>query len=902
MHKRYQDTTAQPAHATTPARRFGIVLLWMMLAAVPVWGLSGAGLSTAQTVVHVDANAPDGGDGTAWGSAYNLLNSALTEANGGTGAYEIRVAAGVYYPDENNPSASLPSFAIERDGIRLLGGYPANSYQSGGGMRNPDANPTILSGDVDQDDANADGNFIAETAGDIQGTNHSPVVYIAVKTFEVANPTPITPATAVDGFVITAGRDGGFSTGGLLVEASGDLDAAPTLANLSFQGNVVGLVARTTGTSGDTGAAAPLVANTTFTGNTSPNSGAGARYTGIVGGSLSNVTFANNVAATNGGGLSVGGAATGETQSVSVTNATFQNNRASEQGGAVYVGGNASGSTTTLTLDRLRVWGNVNDNLASNTGYGALVLDGGAATVSNTVIAGNTGGIRTIGSTADTFDLVNVTLSDNVGGAAFAANLLPDGVVTLDNAVIWNPSGSGNAVSMQGADLTVRNSLIEGGCPAPGFFGGTVDCGDESTILDADPRFTRTASGGGDGFGDDPTTAGTDESANDDYGDLTVTAGSPVVEFGSNAALDRDGDGLADLTADLAGALRRYGATVDLGAYEYAIPLSTDAAPTVGGQTGFFQLGSTGALVYFSENTSASGALTAARTGAPGGTGLPSEVASYAVEIESTLDGTFAYTLTLNVTDVPVQDFSTLSIYVTEDADPATATWKQVPEQNLVRDRAGEQISVMGRTSFSAFTTGGPTGTLPVALTSFTAVADGRAAVLNWATASETNNAGFDVQRAVGASPRRASAWRTVATLNGAGTTNQPQSYRFRDTQLPYAANRLTYRLRQVDLDGTESFSDPVTVERVPARVELLPAFPNPTQGALTVRYAVPTPQPVEIALYDLLGRRVHTVVDAPAAGHTQHTIDTGRLAAGTYLLRLRTEDRVVTQRVTVVR
>ncbi|MFO8232138.1 MAG: T9SS type A sorting domain-containing protein, partial [Longimonas sp.] len=203
------------------------------------------------------------------------------------------------------------------------------------------------------------------------------------------------------------------------------------------------------------------------------------------------------------------------------------------------------------------------------------------------------------------------------------------------------------------------------------------------------------------------------------------------------------------------------------------------------------------------------------------------------------------------------------------------------------------------------------TGALPVELAGFEAQRSGDEAItVQWETLSETNNAGFEVQRSVPSdveTSRRdvstGESWETVARLDGAGTTDEPQSYRFEDADLPYAADSLSYRLRQVDTDGTESFSEAVTIARLVTEAELLPTYPNPARSTATVRFAVPERQDVRIHLYDMLGRRVQTVVDTGAEGRTEQVLDVSRLASGTYFLQMETEDGPVdTQRVTVVR
>ena len=145
-------------------------------------------------------------------------------------------------------------------------------------------------------------------------------------------------------------------------------------------------------------------------------------------------------------------------------------------------------------------------------------------------------------------------------------------------------------------------------------------------------------------------------------------------------------------------------------------------------------------------------------------------------------------------------------------------------------------------------------------------------------------------------------SWQTVGTLDGAGTTDEPQSYRFEDAQLPYAADSLSYRLRQIDTDGIASLSETVTIARQVTQAELLPTYPNPVRGHATVRFAVPERQAVRIDLYDMLGRRVQTVIDGEQDGRTEQMLDVSRLSSGTYFLRMQTGSHTETQRVTVVR
>ena len=105
---------------------------------------------------------------------------------------------------------------------------------------------------------------------------------------------------------------------------------------------------------------------------------------------------------------------------------------------------------------------------------------------------------------------------------------------------------------------------------------------------------------------------------------------------------------------------------------------------------------------------------------------------------------------------------------------------------------------------------------------------------LTWTTVSETKTAGFDVERSAGGE-----AFTRVGSQPGRGTTMETQRYRFVDRDLPIA-EEVTYRLRQIDMDGTETVSEEVTERLLPARVALLPSAPNPFAEVARLHYRLP--------------------------------------------------------------
>ena len=190
---------------------------------------------------------------------------------------------------------------------------------------------------------------------------------------------------------------------------------------------------------------------------------------------------------------------------------------------------------------------------------------------------------------------------------------------------------------------------------------------------------------------------------------------------------------------------------------------------------------------------------------------------------------------------------------------------------------------------------------LPVEMVSFTASVVGETAQLRWSTASETNNAGFEVQHAAGDSASGAN-WSKLGFVEGAGTTQETQTYRFRIEALEPGTHR--FRLKQVDLDGTAHLSDVVTVElRMEAALRLTPPSPNPVRETATLRVGAQQAQSTTVAVYDVLGRKVITLHDGALPDGQMQTLhlDASRLSSGVYFVRLTAGDRSRTHRLTVM-
>jgi hypothetical protein len=197
-------------------------------------------------------------------------------------------------------------------------------------------------------------------------------------------------------------------------------------------------------------------------------------------------------------------------------------------------------------------------------------------------------------------------------------------------------------------------------------------------------------------------------------------------------------------------------------------------------------------------------------------------------------------------------------------------------------------------------------GSLPVEMASFNGVQveDGHVQ-LSWQTASETNSAGFAVQRRATTAGPDSTSWNEIRFVDSkapGGTTNESRRYQFVDEDPPYTADTLRYRLQQVDLDGTTTFTAPVTVVRRPDQLTLDGPFPNPARARTTIRYEIPQPRRVRLEVFDVTGRRVRTVLDEQKrVGRHERSVDVSSLASGAYFYRLSAGETTKTRKFIVV-
>jgi len=173
---------------------------------------------------------------------------------------------------------------------------------------------------------------------------------------------------------------------------------------------------------------------------------------------------------------------------------------------------------------------------------------------------------------------------------------------------------------------------------------------------------------------------------------------------------------------------------------------------------------------------------------------------------------------------------------------------------------------------------------VPVELTSFTATANSNNVLLEWTTATEINNYGFEVERKA-----ENSGYDVVGFVTGSGTTTESRSYIFTDAKVP--DGKYLYRLKQTDFDGSFNFSDEVEVEVIaPAVFALEQNYPNPFNPSTNINFSIAEASVVKMAVYNLLGQKVAVILDEfREAGLHSVTFNASDLPSGAYFYTIET-------------
>ena len=557
-------------------------------------------------VIYVDDDAVGANNGTSWENAYKFLQNALADAKSAEKPVEIRVAQGIYKPDQGEkqtPGERNETFQLI-NGVTLAGGYAGVGY---GGLDRPDPNQrdielyeTILSGDLNGDDVE-----VIDPCDLIDEPTRTENSYHVV----TGN---FTDETAVlKGFTITGGNANGDSEkhgGGIIIEESN-----PTLTNCTFSGNSAewdggGMCNKRN--------SSPILTNCTFSGNLAKEGGGICNYGDSP--TLTNCTFSGNAAELEGGGMC------NRSDNPILTNNTFTSNSAVYGGGISNYGSSPTLTDCTFNGNSGSGMRNYDSNpILTNCTFSRNLTkyDGGGmrndesnpiltnCTFKENSARGEGGGMWNCSSSSILTDctfsgnwaewdgggmynsygspiLTNCTFSGNSARHGGGITYGPSNPILTNCTFAHNSALNGNALACDSdrqegpSNVELINCILWEG-------GNEIWNNDNSTIIvtysniridypgegniDADPLFVDP------GYWD---TNETPDDPNDDFwvdGDYRLTPCSPCIDSGDPNYISEPND------TDMDGNSRVMGGRIDMGAYEYPFIYDKSDAGTIPG-------------------------------------------------------------------------------------------------------------------------------------------------------------------------------------------------------------------------------------------------------------------------------------------------------------------------------
>ncbi len=431
------------------------------------------------------------------------------------------------------------------------------------------------------------------------------------------------------------------------------------------------------------------------------------------------------------------------------------------------------------------------------------------------------------------------TLSNGVSGVCVSASNSASIASSGNSKDIY--IGAGAIVNLNAGNLTIQGDLVNNGTINPGTGTVTFNGTNAQTIS-------------GSGLVSNFNNMTVDKSSGtltllqpvNISGTLTMTQGnivnpSSVITLGTSSA---DPGTLSYTSGTITGALRRYFDASATPGSGYYFPVG-NSSNTRGSTIDFTS--SPGTDQYLTVRYQPGTAMGASPlyTGLPLTTGDGILIQNYEDEgfweINPTADNYSAsinsapYTMTLQMKNLTtVNDRSTVRIIKAAGSNNASqnhATWTSLNfGANPVIGSSNTDFTVTGTsTGFSWFGAGsGNNNPLPVELVSFSGVCDNGLINLTWQTASEFNSSHFDVEKS-----RDGENWQVLTTLSSAGTSNELITYQTADHNAIDGNNY--YRLRQVDIDGTEKVYDPINVSCAEVTPGYFSSFPNPSGTSFQV-------------------------------------------------------------------
>ncbi|MBS1494921.1 MAG: T9SS type A sorting domain-containing protein [Bacteroidetes bacterium] len=211
--------------------------------------------------------------------------------------------------------------------------------------------------------------------------------------------------------------------------------------------------------------------------------------------------------------------------------------------------------------------------------------------------------------------------------------------------------------------------------------------------------------------------------------------------------------------------------------------------------------------------------------------------------------------------------------------------WEDKGNYSYTGDNTGGVVFSNVVTNFSPFAIASTDyQQLPVELSSFNSSTDKNNVTLSWATETEVNNSGFEIERKLSSD----TSWKKINFVNGAGNSHTTKTYKYEDRNL--ATGKYKYRLKQIDFNGNYTYFNLQNEINVglPVKFNLSQNYPNPFNPTTKINYDLPFDSKVQIKIFDMTGREVYQLVnESLTAGYYRAQFNGSAFASGTYFYQI---------------
>ena len=182
---------------------------------------------------------------------------------------------------------------------------------------------------------------------------------------------------------------------------------------------------------------------------------------------------------------------------------------------------------------------------------------------------------------------------------------------------------------------------------------------------------------------------------------------------------------------------------------------------------------------------------------------------------------------------------------------------------------------------------------VPVELTAFTTENVNSEVIIKWQTATEINNSGFEIQKSEKSNVNGQTIWEKVTFVDGRGTTTEVTNYFYNDKVIK--PGTYFYRLKQIDFDGTTTYSSEIEIEvNGPTEFSLMQNYPNPFNPATAIMFTLPVKTDIVITVYNSIGEKVAEVFKGEMEeGYHEVKFDASNLSSGVYFYRFESKQFV---------